>query len=85
MARRRLNLSADEWDALPWWLQRTYFEGYEWEGLIERTTGSTDPTVVSTEVHRSGGTTITDSKHHATFDGTPGEFVTFGIQEQWIG
>lgn len=64
-----------------------YVEGYEWEGLIETASdgGQSDPTVVSQEVHRSGGTTITDAKHQTTFSGLPGEMAAFGIQERTIG
>lgn len=49
MARRYLTLSPDEWDALPWWQQRVYLEGYEWEGLIEKNGESQDegPTKMS--------------------------------------
>lgn len=59
-----------------------YVEGYVEEGLIEE--GSSDPTVVSQEVHRSGGTTITDRKHAATFSGTPGELSAFGLREKTL-
>lgn len=62
-----------------------YLDGFEQEELVSRT-GEIDSTVVSSEVHRSGGTTITDRKHATQIlDGTPGEFAAFGVQEQWIG
>ena len=76
MARRYLGLSPQAWDGLPWWEQRLYLEGYEWEELIERQSGvSTDPTVTSREVHRSGNTTITDTKHALTFSNEEGELA----------
>lgn len=31
LARRYLNYSIEEWEALPWWEQRVYIEGLEWE------------------------------------------------------
>lgn len=62
-----------------------YLEGYEEEGLIEPINGSEDPTVVSEEVHRSGGTTITDRAHRATFSGVPGEMSAFGLHETTLG
>lgn len=75
-------MPAAEWDGLPWWQQMMYLDGMEDEGLIERTDAPADPTVVSTEVHRSGGTTIIDRKHEATFSGLPGEMSAFGIKER---
>lgn len=80
MARRHLNLTPAQWDGLPWWEQQAYLEGYEWEGLIERSDGS-DPTVISEEVHQAGGTTIIDREHEATFSGLPGEMTAFGLRE----
>jgi hypothetical protein len=34
MARRHLSLSEGEWDALPWTVQRSYWDGMVTEGLI---------------------------------------------------
>lgn len=28
-------MSPQEWDNLPWYRQREFFEGYEWEGLVK--------------------------------------------------
>lgn len=61
-----------------------YLEGYVEEGLVESRPGSADPTVTSEEVHRSGGSTITDRKHRATFSMIPGEMRAFGIPERTI-
>lgn len=65
-----------------------YLEGYEWEGLIERREGgSPGPAgsrLVAQEVHRSGGTTITDQKFETTFSLEPGEVGVFGIPEQTL-
>lgn len=63
-----------------------YAEGYVWEGLIEhRGDGAgSDSTVVSEEVHQSGGTTITERKHRQVFSGEPGEMSAFGITETTI-
>lgn len=35
LARRKLGLSPDEWDDLPWHHQRVYMEGFEQEELIQ--------------------------------------------------
>lgn len=40
MARRKLNLSPDEWDALPWHHQRLYLDGMQEEFSDEE--GSSD-------------------------------------------
>jgi len=85
LARRYLSMSPREWDALAWWEQRMYLEGYEEEGLIEPGDGSADPTVVNERVHHSGGTTITERRHHATFSGQPGELTAFGFTERTLG
>lgn len=64
-----------------------YVEGYEWEGLIEAAEGggaSQDPTLVGQEVHKSGGTTITDKHYQTKFSGQPGELAAFGLQERTI-
>lgn len=61
----------------------TYLDGMTEEGLLVRS-GSSDPTVVSSEVHRSGGTTITDSKHETTFSGRPGEMAAFGLRAKTL-
>lgn len=55
-----------------------YLEGYESEGLIERSGAPDDPTVKSQQVHHSGGTTITEREHETTFSMQPGEFTAFG-------
>lgn len=34
VARRYLKLSAEEWSALPWWVQRTYLDGLQHEGVL---------------------------------------------------
>lgn len=34
LAKRRLNMSVAEWDALPWYDQRMYMEGFVEEGLL---------------------------------------------------
>lgn len=34
IARRYLGLSPAEWDNLPWWVRRTYIEGFEAEELV---------------------------------------------------
>lgn len=60
-----------------------YLEGYVWEGIIEHQ-GAPDSTVVSEQVHRSGGTTITERKHKTVFSGQPGEMSAFGITETTI-
>jgi hypothetical protein len=36
LARRRLQLSPDEWAELSWAMQRTYIEGFYSEELLER-------------------------------------------------
>ena len=61
-----------------------YLDGYEEEGLITRST-STDPTVVSESQHRSGGSTITDRKHHIGSSLVEGELTAFGLREQRLG
>jgi len=62
-----------------------YLDGYEWEGIVERQAGaSSDPTVVGQQVHQSGGSTITDRQHEATFSLLPGEMTAFGLREQTI-
>ena len=59
-----------------------YLDGYVEEGLIERLEGSEDPTVVSEQVSRNGGTTVIEREHKAVFGFKPGEFAEFaGIQE----
>ena len=85
MARRHLGMSPAEWDALAWWEQKMYLDGYTWEGLIERTDSAEDPTVVAAQVHQEGSTTVTDRQHAATFSGAPGEMAAFGIPEQRLG
>lgn len=35
LARRKLGLSPDEWDDLPWHIERMYMEGFEREELIQ--------------------------------------------------
>lgn len=60
-----------------------YLEGYVDEGLVEAPPN--DPTVVSQEVHRSGGTTVTEAQHRTTFSMEPGELAAFGLTEQTLG
>lgn len=60
-----------------------YLEGYEEEGLVE-SHGSADPTVTAEQVHRSGGTTITERQHEAKFSNLPGEMAAFGIPEMTL-
>lgn len=62
-----------------------YLEGYVDEGLVTPADRSHDPTVVSEEVHQSGGTTITDRRHETTFSMEPGEMTAFGLTEQTLG
>ena len=57
-----------------------YLEGYEWEGLIEMR----DPNEAATEVHRDGGTTITDRKFEYHFSAVPGEFEAAGFRERTL-
>jgi hypothetical protein len=80
--RRHLSLSPEEWDDLPWWQQKMYLDGMVAEELVVLNYGPSDPTVTHTEVHRSGGTTITDRKHEQTFSGEPGEMAGFGLRVQ---
>lgn len=85
MARRYLSLSTAEWDRLAWWEQQMYVEGYEWEGLVEMSGDDPGPAgsrLVAQEVHRSGGTTITDQKFETTFSLAPGEVGAFGLTER---
>lgn len=77
-------MSPSEWDGLAWWEQQMYLEGFEDEGLVERRDG-TDQTVVSEEVHRSGGTTVTERHHETTFSMMPGEMAAFGLHETTLG
>lgn len=35
LARRKLQLSPEEWDALPWWQERMYVEGFGEEEFVE--------------------------------------------------
>jgi len=59
-----------------------YLEGYEWEGLIEPSSGSSDPNVVSQRSYtQPDGTRVTDTKTAQVLDFTPGAFATFGIPE----
>ena len=82
MARRHLGLSPEAWDALPWWEQKVYVDGYEWEGLIERSPASDDPNIVSQQTYRTAeGTKVTDTQTAQVLDFTPGAFSTFGIPE----
>jgi hypothetical protein len=76
-------MSPREWDGLPWWEQRLYFEGYEWEGLIERSgAASDDPNVVSQKTYsQPDGTKVTDTKTAQVLDFTPGAFTSYGIPE----
>jgi hypothetical protein len=47
---------------------------------------STTPrSLVDRQVHRSGGTTITDEKHRMVASGVPGELAAFGIPERTLG
>lgn len=62
-----------------------YLEGYVDEGLVETVSTDNDPTLVHQEVHRSGGTTVTQREYHQTFDMTPGELGAFGLTEQTLG
>jgi hypothetical protein len=84
LARRHLSMGPPEWDALPWWQQKVYLEGFVDEGLLTTREGASDPTVKSEKVHQSGGTTITEREHSATFSGVPGELAAFGINEQTL-
>lgn len=70
-------MSPEQWDALAWWQQRMYVEGYEWEGLIEPSDGSTAPSTASPGVPR-------EQKASATFSGAPGEMSAFGFRETTI-
>lgn len=62
-----------------------YLEGYEEEGLIEVSDTPVESTVKSQEVHHSGGTTITEQEHEATFSMQPGEMSAFGLAETTLG
>lgn len=76
-------MGPEEWDALAWWKQAMYLEGYEEEGIVGRgADGGQDPSIRSEQVHQSGGTTITERHHESTFSGQPGEFAAFGIPER---
>jgi hypothetical protein len=76
-------MSPEAWDGLPWWEQKMYLDGYEWEGLIERSGSvSTDPNVVSQKTYRTAeGTSVTDTKTAQVLDFTPGAFANYGIPE----
>lgn len=86
LARRYLGLTPAGWDALAWWEQKAYLEGFEEEGLISSagTGGRADPTLVDEKVRKSGNTTVIDRKHEATFSMIPGEMAAFGIPERTI-
>ena len=77
-------MATSEWDALAWWEQKMYLEGFEDEGLVQAASGTNDPTVKSEQVHQSGGTTITEREHGATFSGIPGEMSAFGLPERTL-
>lgn len=68
-----------EWDALAWWEQRLYLDGFEQEEIITRRTGTRPADVVSEKVRREGGTTITDRTHRMTAGMEPGELEAFGL------
>lgn len=74
-------MTVAEWDALAWWQQQMYLDGFEGEGLV-KSADDDDSTLVSEEVHQSGGTTIVDRQHTAIFSGLPGEMSAFGIPER---
>lgn len=36
MAERYLRYKPEEWEALPWWRQRMYVDGFVFEGFLQR-------------------------------------------------
>lgn len=86
MARRQLGMDPGSWDALPWWQQRMYLEGYEWEGLVESPDGGPqDSNVVDQQVHYEGGNKVTDTTTEEKFSLVAGEFTAAGFTEQTMG
>ena len=69
LARRHLGLSPGEWDDLPWWQQKMFWEGYEQEGLIESADG---PSARDLDSPETGATAI--------LAGEPGEMESLGFQ-----
>lgn len=72
-------MSPREWDALSWWEQRLYLDGFEQEEIITRRTGTRPSDVVDERVHKDGGTTITERTHRMTAGMESGELEAFGL------
>jgi hypothetical protein len=63
VARRKLGLSPDEWEALPWWTQRLYIDGLLNEGMLEmgeQPENDPDPVSASDAELRGLGLTVID-------------------------